>query len=140
MRTVRIAPIVLALALLLVAGCGSSAPKDPHATYAPVPDAQLFKQIRKLPGVVSADVSYKSDFNGTGYYGNVSVRHGIDQLSTLDRVFAILWKGRPGVLPFSLEVDEPGKPLVNSLDLDLNSYADWVHRYGPQPGDGQPPD
>ena len=137
MRTARITPIVLAL--LMAAGCGGS-PEDVHATYSPVPDARLFAQVRELPGVTRAHVFYASDFNGKGYYGNVWVRRGVDARKTLDRVFAILWQGRPeAAIGSPIEVDRLGKPLVSALDLGLKSYSDWVKRYGPQPGDGKPP-
>lgn len=135
-------PLVLTvLALLLAATGGCSRAQEDQPDYEPVPDRELFAQVAQLPGVVSTDIQHRDTFNDPNdYVGTVTAAAKVDPVRLLDQVIAVLRQGR-WQASMTLEVRQPDR-TTTIVDLDLRSAGepDLTERYGPQPGDGSPPE
>lgn len=128
-------------ALLILGGCSLNNMPMAKATYAPISDAALYRQIAAIPGVTAVDLHWTNGFdNPNGYSGDVYARKASDGLSTLDRVLAILRQGHPGASLAGVQVAVQGEFTVSPPDVGLWSESDYQGRYGPQPGTGVPPD
>lgn len=142
MTAMRLAVVlVLVLAVSACGGDRSTDPSDPPNGYTPVADEVLFAEIARLPGVVSADLQYTDTFaNPNVYGGTITVAPGEDPRSTLDHAIAILRQGhRDAVMAlYAKAVD--GQYRYGANSLGLGSTDTYAERYGPQPGDGKPPD
>lgn len=115
-----------------LAGCGGP-------SYTPRPDAEIFRAVSAVPGVVAADLrSHEGGAEGTGYEGDVTVKDGADPATVIDAVLALLWQGLPdaGYTGVAFYVD--GRAL-RAADAGLLTHQDLEARYGEQPGTGVPP-
>lgn len=134
-------PVLAVVGLLvacLVAGCGHRATPEP--TYRPVPDQKLYARIAQLPGVSSVQIDFStSPDNPSTYVGEIKLRSGSDLARRLDQAIAILRQGRYRAL-ISVSAYSPTQPAVYAHSLAGSTRADFDKRYGPQPGDGRPPD
>lgn len=137
------AAVVGVLATCVLTGC--SPEREPKPSYTPVPDEKLFAEVADLPGVLGEDLEWVQEpDDGDLYGGVVFVRRKQDSCRVLDQTYAILRKGRPDA-PILVRVvpgpptDDPG-PGLNSEALDPDLYLHPERRYGPQPGNGKPPD
>lgn len=129
--------VVTVLALVLLAACRTSSGDD-EPDYTPIPDAELFAQIGRLPGVSDVDISYSKDFGNTGYIGQIAVAAGTDPVATLDHAYAILRQGRYRA-SITVVAVQNGKQF-STIELGTgSSNAELTKRYGPQPGTGEPP-
>jgi hypothetical protein len=138
LRLLPLLVLVLALVPALVA-CGSE-PAPAHSSYKPVPDTTLYQQIGDLPGVTQVDIEWVDDATrGKSYVGRVRVRDGVDRLRRLDQVLAILRQGRAGA-GITVSVGTAHGVAKFPSDLGVITPEEIEERYGPQPGDGTPPD
>lgn len=126
--------ILAVVAVFALVGCSTSPAAPP--SYRPVPDSRLFAQVRALPGVISSDLSYSDTFGATGYVGIVKVAPGIDEKRVLDETLAILWQGKYRA-SYNVQVAGDGPFAVIPREIGLDMPADYVKRYGPQPGTGR---
>lgn len=147
------ASILALVAATGLSGCTNSVPEQESTVtapdYTPVPDEELTRQIAAIDGVVEEQVSYEDSTNTPNtYLGRITVADGVTRAEAVeiyDHAVAILRQGRPragmGILveSASLGVDSF---VVSSADLDLRGGTPDAleKRYGPQPGDGTPPD
>jgi hypothetical protein len=137
---VRIIAVVLGLALTLgLAGCKKEdGPVKP--SYTPVADADLFKQVEEISGVADVDVKFRKSFtNGTGYYGPITVEEGVNAADVLDHAYAILRQGRFNVVITVYAVQGNREIFSDAFGLTVGTAPNLRERYGPQPGDGEPP-
>lgn len=135
----RLPPALVCLVVVWsVAACGTPAPQRPD--YKPVPDRSLYARIGDLPGVTEVDIVYKdSPGDPETYVGSFRVKAGTDPLRRLDQAMAILRQGRFQAA-MSLSVYPPDRPAIYSDALAGYTRTDLDKRYGPQPGDGKPPE
>ena len=135
----------LACLVLLLGSC--TAPDEEEPDYTPVPDAELFAQVRKLDGVVGADLDWSDKFGRPNTYDATIRTRGVSACEVLDYAYAILWQGRPdATLLVEVEQRDPPPSDVADLDIvDMRAFDREVERdpstrYGEQPGTGEPPD
>lgn len=132
--------IPLAIMFLALAGCSLSNLPTPRATYGPVPDERLYREIAKIPGVSRVELRWTNGFDRpNGYRGRVYTRRGIDAVNVLDHALAILRQGRPGASFGGFEVVPDSGFALGPSHVGLETQADYTARYGPQPGTGLPP-
>lgn len=132
--------LILVVVTLAVAGCSLDNLPTPRATYRPVPDAQLYSRIMRIPGVVGAELRWTNGFDSpNGYGGTIDGERTANAAMILDRALAILWQGRPGADLGAIEVISKGDLAVFPSEFGLKGQADYAARYGPQPGTGVPP-
>lgn len=139
LRMILSRTVVVALCVALASCGGTDEPKGPG--YTPISDKVLFTQIAAIPGVTKVDIEYVDTFeNSNGYIGTVDVRTGADAVGVLDQVLAILRQGRwrAGMQVVVLQ----GGRQISTSALGLNAPTDrrLTERYGPQPGNGTPPE
>lgn len=131
--------LLAAVLALLATGCGGT-PQRPD--YHGKPTDQLIREVEALPEVAHAHLTYRNSLDAANMFaGDVHLRKGADVRSTLDRILAILWQG-PYDVDLSAVYVYPDKPTPTGLTaatLGLRTRAQFVDRYGPQPGDGEPP-
>ena len=137
--TVRTLAVVVAL-VALAGACSGGSEKTTGPDYEPVPDRELFAQVARIPGVVEVDLEFQDTFtSGRGYVGTVSAGPDVDPSVVLDQTLAVLRQGRyrAGI---NVEVRQGGR-ATTLVDLGVTpTERGLVKRYGPQPGDGSPPD
>lgn len=126
---------------VLLAACGGT-PDSPTSTdgpdYTPVPDQDLFQQVRQIDGVTTVDLGYADHFgNSSAYQGEVTVTAGTDELATLDHVIAVLRQGRQDAT-MNVSLSSPTR-TVTALTLGVRTLEQLNQRYGEQPGNGEPP-
>ena len=134
----HIAALVVFCAVL--AGCGGSEAPD-RPDYTPISDKELFAQIATIPGVTKVEIEYVDTFeNPNDYIGAVDVGADGDAVETLDNALAILRQGR-WQAAIGVVVLQDGHQTSTSM-LGLNAPTDrrLTERYGPQPGNGLPPE
>lgn len=143
--------VALLIALTLTAGCSMwRTPPQPTPAYEPIPDDQLYDQLRALPEVTGLQISYVSDSAGRRYVGVVLVPDTTTRAAaaaTLDHANAILWQGRAGAassVQVSAGTVDDQRVLAEQKDVvPQTPGVNWLQaataRYGPQPGDGIPP-
>ena len=128
-------------ALVLVGACstgGSDAPETPR--YTPVPDETIFSSIRAIPGVERADLSFNGTAPSHSYLARITVADGADAQTVLDTIYAKLWQGRRGA-DITLEAQQAGAVVrLDAFEGGPVTRRLLQKRYGPQPGDGTPPD
>jgi hypothetical protein len=126
----------VALAWSLTA-CGQQAPTP---DYQPVPDPSLYARVAKLPGVTDVDIKFRDTADAPKtYVGEIRVERGTDPVERLDQAIAILRQGRYQAA-IDIVLYPPGRPGVESTSIAGYTRASLDQRYGPQPGDGKPPD
>jgi hypothetical protein len=138
--TVRTLAVVVAL-VALAGACSGGSEKATGPDYEPVPDRELFSRIGRLPGVISTEIQHRDTFNDRhDYVGTVTADAKVDPVRLLDQVIAVLRQGR-WQASMSLHVRQPDR-TTTIVDLGLRSAGepDLTERYGPQPGDGRPPE
>lgn len=144
----RTAAVAVGLALALLAGgCTEDSPRPKESTiaaYTPRPDDTLFAQVRDLPGVKDATISFRDNLTDGALYSGSLVTDGRENpYAVLDAAVAVLRQGRPGA-DILLTVDVPtagGVPVqyTSTKLLDRTLPDPLTARYGPQPGSGEPP-
>ncbi len=137
----RLLPLlVLVIALVPVLSACGAHPTPKRPSYHPMADATLYQQIGDLPGVTNVDIRWVDDATrGRSYVGRVRVRDGVDELRRLDQVLAILRQGRAGA-GITVSVGTAHGVAKFPSDLGVITPEEIEARYGPQPGDGTPPD
>ncbi|RLV56175.1 hypothetical protein D9V41_06970 [Aeromicrobium phragmitis] len=143
MTALRHAVLVLVLSIVMT-GCAQDPEPTPEPTvsYTPIADEQLYADITRLPGVQSVDLDYVDSVTaGRGYIGSIVIDDGADAAQILDHAIAILRQGQPDATMtiHALRGDERITPRT-ALDLTQTDLRELENRYGPQPGDGQPPE
>lgn len=132
---------VVLTALVLVGACstsGSDAPETPR--YTPVPDETIFSSIRAIPGVERADLSFNGTAPSHSYLARITVADGADAQTVLDTIYAKLWQGRRGA-DITLEAQQAGAVVrLDAFGGGPVTRRLLQKRFGPQPGDGTPPD
>jgi len=141
---VLVATLVTGLLALVLTACqGTTTEEDEMPAYDPLPDSALVAQIEELPGVAGAEVVFSDTFSGgRTYRGEVRLEPGaeVDPIATLDATYAILRQGEPNAALGVSVIDPDTNRAYNSSALDLTDSASLQERYGPQPGDGTPPE
>lgn len=139
-RRRRLGAVLVVLVVVLGAACSGGTEEEAGPDYEPVPDRELFAQVARIPGVVEVDLEFQDTFtSGRGYVGTVSAGPGVDPLAVLDQTLAVLRQGRyrAGI---NVEVRQGGR-ATTLVDLGVTpTERGLVKRYGPQPGDGSPPE
>lgn len=131
--------IVLGASILLLAGCSTD--PQPRADYRPAKtDAQIYREIAQLPHVTDVDIRWVDDANtGNTYTGIVRVTQTRYVVDTLDHVNALLRQGRfSSYLTVGVRSEQNPLRVANDA-VGLSAPAAVEHRYGPQPGTGEPP-
>ena len=130
---------VFAMCVALASCGGSEAPDRPD--YTPIPDKQLFAQIAEIPGVRGVAIKHLDTFdNPNDYVGDIEVNLSADAAAILDQALAILRQGRWRA---GMGISAVQDTRVVSTDvLGIKSPTDefLAERYGPQPGNGLPPE
>lgn len=137
----KVLAALLGLALAMAAGgCAKDDDGPVKPDYTPVADVELVQQIEAIPGVTDVQVKFRKSFTyGTEYHGPITVAEGIDAAAVLDRVYAILRQGRPGV-GITVRAVQGGRQVSSdAFGLAVGTPPRLEERYGPQPGDGKPP-
>ena len=137
----RILILVVGVAFCVaLAGCGGSdEPKGPG--YTPIPDKELFAQIAAIPGVTKVEIEYVDTFeNPNDYIGAVDVRTDADPVGALDQALAILRQGRWQASMQVVVLQGGRQTSTSSLGLNAPTDRRLTERYGPQPGNGMPPE
>ena len=139
LRMILSRTVAVALCVALTSCGGTHEPTGPG--YTPLSDKVLFTQIAAIPGVTKVDIEYVDTFeNSNGYIGTVDVRTDEDAVGALDQALAILRQGRwrAGMQVVVLQ----GGRQISTSALGLNAPTDrrLTERYGPQPGNGLPPE
>ena len=131
---------VLVTFCVALAGCGGSdEPKGPG--YAPIPDKQLFAQIAAIPGVTTVGLSYRDEFgNSNDYVGEIGVDPAANAATVLDHAIAILRQGRWRASMSLFAMQNERRISTNVLDMNAPTDRRLTERYGPQPGNGLPPE
>lgn len=132
---------VLLLVVALVGACSGGSEKESEPDYEPVPDRELYAQVARLPGVTDVDVEFHDTFTtGRAYIGTVTVGPDADPVAVLDHAMAVLRQGRWRA-SITLEVRQGTRSTTSEeLGMASGTEPDLVERYGPQPGDGRPPE
>lgn len=129
-------------------GRGQRSEPPPTADYEPIPDEQLFEQIRALDGVAGAGILHRDDrTHGNSYAGHITLEQGVtkdEAVAIVDHAYAILRQGEYRAAIILTSGSAPGvEPVVATSVSDLpirgRHAAALEERYGPQPGDGTPP-
>jgi hypothetical protein len=135
-------PVLLLGLLLLVTACssGSSDGGGKKADYTPIPDDELYAAIGEIPGVQAVDIRYNDTFPEKKYGGEITIESGVDAQDVLDAAYAVLRQGR-----FDVGISVFGLQDKTSISFDRLGGRSGIpsrleERYGPQPGDGTPPD
>lgn len=137
----RAGGLLMVLVMTLAGACSGGSERETGPDYEPVPDRELFAQVAQLPGVTRVDISFQDTFtSGRGYVGTVEVDADAEPSAVLDQAMAVLRQGRWRA-SITLDVRQ-GTRSTTFVDLGMASGTepDLVERYGPQPGDGSPPD
>lgn len=131
--------LVALVVVALVGVAGRTGSTAEPVGYDPIPDEQLFDEVKALTGVRSVDLIYTNAFmNPSEYSGDVTIERGVDPVDTVDTVSAILWQGRPRPV-IVVTVRSPRKVLVDSASVGLTNPTALDERYGAQPGTGEVP-
>ncbi len=147
-RPVLLPAVAVTLAALAVlTGCqsgsgpgGGSDGTTSAAGYTPVPDEELFADVRELPHVTAARLSFRDTAaDGRLYSGTLTTDGAQDPYVVLDAATAILRQGRPSALVSITASGPTGREYANTELLDRTADDPLTARYGPQPGDGTPP-
>lgn len=133
-------PALIVGILLLTGACvsGSSDGGREKPDYTPVPDDELFSRVAAVPGVERADVSYNDTFPDRAYVGEVDIAADTDAQLVLDTIYAVLRQGRVDAAINVTGYQAGTDVRLAALDRS-GSPAELEKRYGPQPGDGTPP-
>ena len=136
----------------------NSGSPEPTASYKVTPDADLFAQIKALPGVLDSNIHFIDKFGwGRKYEGTIFVAPDTttdDAITLLDHANAILWMGRPNAdLTVTVAAMDGNVQRDLATQTDLGIVDELVDpdtgkftyardaaraRYGPQPGTGKP--
>lgn len=139
---VLVAQLVVVGLMLGLAACGGEEEMPKKSSYTAVADPTLLDRIGEVDGVTAVDIDHLDTFEtGNAYIGTISVAAGADARAALDHAIAILRQGAEGAaINVSAAQGAEGQG-VTMTDLGLPAGTDkfLTKRYGPQPGDGQPP-
>lgn len=132
--------VALVVFCTALAGCGGSEASN-GLGYTPIPDKQLFAKIAAIPGVATVELSYRDEVgNSNDYVGEIGVDPAADAAAVLDHALAILRQGRWRASMSVFVVQNERRISTSVLDAKGATELYLTERYGPQPGNGMPPE
>lgn len=139
-RLRRRAAAALLAALVVVPMSACTPGGTPEPSYSPVPDEELFSRIEQLPHVTGSRVSFRDNpTEGEVYTGSITLDGTVNPYEVLDEATAILRQGRAAAGILLAASGPSGREYTND-EFSGFTEKDLAERYGPQPGDGEPPD